>query len=42
MLVAADPAAQLVQVGQAVAVRFVDENRVRIGDVQPALDNRRR
>ena len=42
VLVAPDAAAELVQVGQAVAVGLVDEDRVGVGDVQPALDDRRR
>ena len=42
VLVAADPAAELVQVGQAVLVGLVDEDRVDVGDVQAALDDRRR
>ena len=41
VLVAADPAAKLVQVGQAVLVGLVDEDRVDVGDVQAALDDRR-
>ena len=41
MLVAAHAAAQLVQVGQAVAVGLVDEDRVGVGNVEPALDDRR-
>ncbi len=41
MLVAAHAAAELVQVGQAVAVGLVDEDRVGVGNVQPALDDRR-
>ena len=41
MLVAADAAAQLVQVGQAVAIGLVDEHRVGVGDVEPAFDDRR-
>ena len=41
MLVAADAAAQLVQVGQAVAVGLVDEDRVGVGNVQAAFDDRR-
>ena len=41
MLVAAHAAAQLVQVGQAVAVGLVDEDRVGVGNVQAALDDRR-
>ena len=41
VLVAAHAAAKLVQVGQPVAVRLVDEDRVGVGDVQPALDDRR-
>ena len=40
MLVAADAAAELVEVGQAVAVGLVDEDGVDVGDVQPALDDR--
>ena len=42
MLVPADPAAELVQVGQAVVVGLVDEDGVGVGDVQAALDDRRR
>ena len=34
VLVPADPAAKLVQVGQAVLVGLVDEDRVDVGDVQ--------
>ena len=41
MLVAAHAAAELVQVGQAVVVGLVDEDRVGVGDVEPALDDRR-
>ena len=41
MLVAADAAAQLMQIGQAVAIGLVDEDRVGVGNVQPALDDRR-
>ena len=41
MLVAAHAAAKLVQIGQPVAVGLVDEDRVGVGDVQPALDDRR-
>ena len=37
----ADAAAQLVQVGQAVGVGLVDEDRVRPGNVEAALDDRR-
>ena len=40
MLVAAHAAAELVQVGQPVAVGLVDEDRVGVGDVQAALDDR--
>ena len=40
VLVAADPAAKLVQVGQAVLVGLVDEDRVDVGDVQARLDDR--
>ena len=42
VLVPADPAAQLVQVGQAVVVGLVDEDGVGVGNVQAALDDRRR
>ena len=42
MLVAAHAAAKLVQVGQAVVVGLVDEDRVGVGNVQAALDDRRR
>ena len=42
VLVPAHPAAKLVQVGQAVLVGLVDEDRVGVGNVQPALDDRRR
>ena len=41
VLVPADPAAKLVQVGQAVLVGLVDEDRVDVGDIQAALDDRR-
>jgi hypothetical protein len=41
MLVASHAAAKLVQVGQAVAVGVVDEDRVRVGNVEAALDDRR-
>ena len=40
--VTAHAAAKLVQIGQAVAVGLVDENGVGVGDVQAALDDRRR
>ena len=42
VLVAADPAAELVQIGQAVFVSLVDEDRVHVGDIKPALDDRGR
>ncbi len=42
VLVAAHAAPQLVQVGQPVVVRLVDEDGVGRRDVQPALDDRRR
>ena len=42
VLVPPHAAAQLVQVGQAVAVGVVDEDRVGVGNVEPALDDRRR
>ena len=41
MLVTADAAAKLVQIGQAVAIGFVDENRVGVGNIEPAFDDRR-
>src|SRR3712207_8988807 len=40
VLVPADPAAELVQVGQAVLVGLVDEDRVDVGDIQAALDRK--
>ena len=40
--VTAHAAAKLVQIGQAVAVGLVDEDGVGVGDVQAALDDRRR
>ena len=40
VLVAADASAELVQVGQAVPVGLVDENRVGVGNVEAALDDR--
>ena len=42
VLVAPDAAAELVQVGQAVVVGLVDEDRVGVGNVEAALDDRRR
>jgi len=42
MLKSTHAAAQLVKIGQAVVVGLVDENRVGVGDVQAALDDRRR
>ena len=42
MVGAADTAAELVEIGQAVMIRLVDEDRVGVGDVEPALDDRRR
>ena len=42
MLVPPHAAAQLVQVGQAVAVGVVDEDRVGVGNVEAAFDDRRR
>ena len=41
MLVAPDAAAQLMQIGQAVVVGLVDEDRVGVGNVEPAFDDRR-
>ena len=40
LLVASDPAAQLVKICQAVAVRVVDEDRVDAGNVYAVLDDR--
>ena len=42
LLAAADPAAQLVELGEAERVGARDEHRVRARDVEPALDDRRR
>ena len=42
MLVAADSPTQLVQIRQPVAIRFVDENCIRVRDVQAAFHDRRR
>ena len=39
---AADAAAELVEIGQAVVIGLVDEDRVGVGDVEPTLDDRRR
>ena len=41
VFVAADAAAELVHVGQAVLVGLMDEDRVGVGDVEPAFDDRR-
>ncbi len=41
MLVPADAAAQLVQIGQAVLIGIVDEDGVGVGNVQAAFDDRR-
>ena len=41
MFVASHAAAQLVHVGQAVAVGLVDEDRVGVGNIQSAFDDRR-
>ena len=41
VLVAPHAAAKLVQIGQPVAVGLVDEDRVGVGNVQAALDDRR-
>ena len=41
MLVAPHPAPQLIQLAQAEAVRAVDDDRVRVRDVDAALDDRR-
>ena len=42
VLVPADAAPELVQVGEAIAVGVVDEDCVRVRDVEPALDDGRR
>ena len=42
MLAAADPAAQLVQLGDAVALGALDHHHRRVGDVDPDLDHGRR
>ncbi|MEI2704358.1 MAG: hypothetical protein V9E89_03630 [Ilumatobacteraceae bacterium] len=39
---APDPPAQLVQLRQAEQIGAVDDQRVGVGDIQPALDDRRR
>ena len=39
---AADTAAELVEIGQAVMIGLVDEDCVGVGDVEPTLDDRRR
>ena len=41
MLVPPHPAAQLVQIGQPVIVRLVDEDGVDVGNVQAAFDDGR-
>ena len=41
VLVASHAAAQLMQVGQPVAIGLVDEDRVGVGNVETALDDRR-
>src|SRR5690242_1226654 len=41
MLVTSDAAAKLMQVGQTIPIGLMDENRVGVGDIQTALDNRR-
>jgi len=42
MFVPANPAPQLVKITQAEPVGAIDDDRVRIGDVQAALDDRGR
>src|SRR5579884_2225293 len=42
VLVTTDSSPQLVQIRQAVLIRLVDEDRVDVGDVQAALDDRGR
>ena len=42
VLVPPDAAAKLMQIGQAVAVGLVDEDRVGVGNIEPAFDDRRR
>ena len=41
VLVAAHPSAQLVEIAQTEAVGAVNDDRVRVGDVETALDDRR-
>ncbi len=41
VLVTADAAAKLVQIGQAVSIGFVDEDRVGVGNIEPAFHDRR-
>src|ERR1043166_2813704 len=41
VLVATDPAAELMQIGQPEIVGSIDENRIGIGNIQPRLNNRR-
>ena len=42
VLVPPDPSAQLMQIGQTVAIGLVDKDRVGVGNVEAALDDRRR
>ena len=42
MLVPPDAAAKLMQIGQAIAIGFVDEDRVGVGNIESAFDDRRR
>ena len=42
MVRAPDPPAQLVKLGQAEAVRIVDDDRIDVGNVDAVLDDRRR
>ena len=40
--VTTDPTAQLMKLGQAIAIGFIDEHRIGIRDVQTAFDDRGR
>src|ERR1043166_9604966 len=42
VLIAAHPAAQLVQIAQPKPVGTINDNRVRVGDIETAFDDRRR
>jgi hypothetical protein len=42
MLVSAHASAKLMQIGQPVSLGFVDEDRIRVGNVESAFNDRRR